>query len=37
MVDLSWEHRNNDEIKKLKSKQQYWIKKRSKECEMFDE
>ena len=34
-LDSSWEHGENEEIKWLKAKQKYWLKKQSEDCDMF--
>lgn len=37
IVDLSWEHTKNKEIRGLKQKMKYWITKHNEECMMFED
>ena len=35
-LDQSWEHNKNTKIKNFKSKQKYWINKKTEDCRMFN-
>ena len=35
-IDNSWEHKDNEDIKKLKMRSKYYIKKKNKDCDIFD-